>query len=215
MEGLIDEDDESSNNGWRKWDGYEIADHDQEGREYENGHEDMERCKLFDDHELPVCNIRRFKMIKYSFGDEKTRMMVWTLPLAAAAVFDKRREMWLHLRPKEVDENSWVVINTPYPSRKIRHICVCTHQRPRRKQDPIRRIHQGRYGIYVSALTKDHEGNKIQYAVSRRRQYAIFKLYGNKIFLKISNVVPTPRNPQYAVSNTLDTPYRTDFRPYK
>ncbi|GKB10466.1 hypothetical protein Tco_0844389 [Tanacetum coccineum] len=71
MEGLIDEDDESSNNGWRKWDGYEIADHDQEGREYENGHEDMERCKLFDDHELPVCNIRRFKMIKYSFGDEK------------------------------------------------------------------------------------------------------------------------------------------------
>ncbi|GKB00485.1 hypothetical protein Tco_0828478 [Tanacetum coccineum] len=28
MEGLIDEDDESSNNGWRKWDGYEIADHD-------------------------------------------------------------------------------------------------------------------------------------------------------------------------------------------
>ncbi|GJS98323.1 hypothetical protein Tco_0819493 [Tanacetum coccineum] len=29
--------------------------------------------------------------------------------------------------------------NTPYPSRKIRHICACTHQRPRRKQDPIRR----------------------------------------------------------------------------
>nr|GEW74624.1 hypothetical protein [Tanacetum cinerariifolium] len=26
----------------------------------------------------------------------------------------------------------------PYPSRKIRHICACTHQRPRRKQDPIR-----------------------------------------------------------------------------
>ncbi|GJU16170.1 hypothetical protein Tco_1144136 [Tanacetum coccineum] len=30
--------------------------------------------------------------------------------------------------------------NTPYPSRKIRRICACTHQRPRRKQDPIRRI---------------------------------------------------------------------------
>ncbi|GJS81771.1 hypothetical protein Tco_0748312 [Tanacetum coccineum] len=28
--------------------------------------------------------------------------------------------------------------NTPYPSRKIRHIRACTHQRPRRKQDPIR-----------------------------------------------------------------------------
>ncbi|GKE10703.1 hypothetical protein Tco_1414254, partial [Tanacetum coccineum] len=42
MEGLIDEDDESSNNGWRRWDSYEIADHDQEEREYENGHEDKE-----------------------------------------------------------------------------------------------------------------------------------------------------------------------------
>nr|GEV68450.1 hypothetical protein [Tanacetum cinerariifolium] len=28
MKGLIDKDDESSNNGWRRWDGYEIADHD-------------------------------------------------------------------------------------------------------------------------------------------------------------------------------------------
>ncbi|GKA69016.1 hypothetical protein Tco_0775080 [Tanacetum coccineum] len=57
-------------------DGYEIADHDQEGREYENGHEDMERCELFDDHELPVCYIRRFKMIKYSFGDDEEYVAV-------------------------------------------------------------------------------------------------------------------------------------------
>ncbi|GJY59924.1 hypothetical protein Tco_0459816 [Tanacetum coccineum] len=64
-------DDESSNNGWRRWDGYEIADHDQEEREYENGHEDKERCELFDDHKLSVCNIRRFEMIKYSFGDDE------------------------------------------------------------------------------------------------------------------------------------------------
>ncbi|GJX23088.1 hypothetical protein Tco_0227533 [Tanacetum coccineum] len=40
MEGLINEDDESSNYGWRRWDGYEIADHDQEEREYEYEHED-------------------------------------------------------------------------------------------------------------------------------------------------------------------------------
>ncbi|GKE34984.1 hypothetical protein Tco_1454306 [Tanacetum coccineum] len=71
IEGLINEDDESSNNGWRRWDGYEIADHDQEEREYENAHEDKERCELFDDHELPVCNIRRFKIIKYSFRDDE------------------------------------------------------------------------------------------------------------------------------------------------
>ncbi|GKC20699.1 hypothetical protein Tco_1022849, partial [Tanacetum coccineum] len=64
----------------------------------------------------------------------------------------------------------------------------------------------GRYDISVPALTKDREGNKIQYAVSRRRQYAVFKLHGNKIFWKISNVVPTSRNLRYAVSKTLDTP---------
>ncbi|GJW48687.1 hypothetical protein Tco_0080333, partial [Tanacetum coccineum] len=40
-----------------------------------------------------------------------------------------------------------------------------------KKQDPIRRIQED--------------------------QYAVFKLFGNKIFWKISNVVPTPRNPQY------------------
>ncbi|GJR78279.1 hypothetical protein Tco_0149064 [Tanacetum coccineum] len=38
----------------------------------------------------------------------------------------------------------------------------------------------------------------IQYAVSRNDQYSVFKPYGNKIFWKISNVVPTPRNPRYA-----------------
>ncbi|GJU61522.1 hypothetical protein Tco_1243357 [Tanacetum coccineum] len=44
MEGIIEEDDESSNEG---------------------------RCELFDDHELPVFNIRKFEMIKYSFGDDE------------------------------------------------------------------------------------------------------------------------------------------------
>ncbi|GJR01478.1 hypothetical protein Tco_0524462 [Tanacetum coccineum] len=49
----------------------------------------------------------------------------------------------------------------------------------------------------------------------QERQYAVFKLYGNKIFWKISSVVPTPRNLQYAVSNPLDTSYRIDSRQYK
>ncbi|GKC92112.1 hypothetical protein Tco_1157554 [Tanacetum coccineum] len=62
-------------------------------------------------------------------------------------------------------------------------------------------------------FTKDHEGNKIQYAISRKDQYAVFKPYGNKIFWKISNVVPTPRNPQYAVSKTLDTPNELPIPP--
>ncbi|GKA52450.1 hypothetical protein Tco_0745765 [Tanacetum coccineum] len=34
LEGLINDDDESSNNGWKRWDGYEIADHDHEERKY-------------------------------------------------------------------------------------------------------------------------------------------------------------------------------------
>ncbi|GJT74779.1 retrovirus-related pol polyprotein from transposon TNT 1-94 [Tanacetum coccineum] len=53
LEGLINNDDESCNNGWRRWDGYEIANHDHEEREYEYEHEDEESCEVFDDHELP------------------------------------------------------------------------------------------------------------------------------------------------------------------
>ncbi|GJT58177.1 hypothetical protein Tco_0993231 [Tanacetum coccineum] len=34
-------------------------------------HEEEERCEVFDDHERPVCYIRRFEMIKYSFRDDK------------------------------------------------------------------------------------------------------------------------------------------------
>ncbi|GKE52725.1 hypothetical protein Tco_1487881, partial [Tanacetum coccineum] len=37
---------------------------------------DKERCELFDDHELPVCNIRRFKMTKYSFRDDEEYVAV-------------------------------------------------------------------------------------------------------------------------------------------
>ncbi|GJT43362.1 hypothetical protein Tco_0952077 [Tanacetum coccineum] len=60
MEEMIDEDDESSNEGWRRWDNFENTNHDNE-----------ERCEVFDDHELPVCYIRRFEMVKYSFRGDK------------------------------------------------------------------------------------------------------------------------------------------------
>ncbi|GKB70966.1 hypothetical protein Tco_0932378 [Tanacetum coccineum] len=64
----------------------------------------------------------------------------------------------------------------PYPSRKIRRIRACTHQRPLR--------------------------NKDQYAVSRGLNTPYSRYGINIIFSKISRVVPTPRNPQYAVSNS-------------
>ncbi|GKC37750.1 hypothetical protein Tco_1050134 [Tanacetum coccineum] len=59
MEGLIS-DDESCNDGWRRWESHEITYHDHD-----------ERQELCETHELPVCNMRRFKMIKYSFGQDE------------------------------------------------------------------------------------------------------------------------------------------------
>nr|GEV06996.1 hypothetical protein [Tanacetum cinerariifolium] len=53
MEGIIDEDDET---------------HHEE-------HGNNERCELFDE-ERPICNIRRFKMIKYSFRDDEEYVVV-------------------------------------------------------------------------------------------------------------------------------------------
>ncbi|GJT09684.1 VIER F-box protein 2 [Tanacetum coccineum] len=42
-------------------------------RENEEEHENEERCELFDNprQETPVCKIRRFEMIKYSFGQDE------------------------------------------------------------------------------------------------------------------------------------------------
>ncbi|GKC22856.1 hypothetical protein Tco_1025006 [Tanacetum coccineum] len=73
MEGMIDDNDESHNEGWRRWDGYENTIQNQEERENEEEHENKERCELFDDttQKRPVCNIRRFEMIKYLFGKDK------------------------------------------------------------------------------------------------------------------------------------------------
>ncbi|GKD46809.1 hypothetical protein Tco_1271454, partial [Tanacetum coccineum] len=46
--------------------------------EYENEHEDDEGHELcdYETHELPVCNIRRFEMIKYSFGLDEEYVVV-------------------------------------------------------------------------------------------------------------------------------------------
>ncbi|GKC19477.1 hypothetical protein Tco_1021627 [Tanacetum coccineum] len=77
MEGIIeDEDNESSNEGWRSWNVYENNNHGHEERDYEMEHKDNERCELFDNHERPVCNIRRFEMIKYSFGQDEEYVVV-------------------------------------------------------------------------------------------------------------------------------------------
>ncbi|GJW80602.1 putative reverse transcriptase domain-containing protein [Tanacetum coccineum] len=74
-------------------------------------------------------------------------------------------------------------------------------------QLPIRCIHQERYGVSMPALTKYHRILKINTPYPEDSIRRIQDNGINIIFWKISNVVPTPRNPQYAVSNPLDTPY--------
>ncbi|GKF41128.1 hypothetical protein Tco_0124470, partial [Tanacetum coccineum] len=74
MEGLIS-DDESCNDGWKRWEIHEITYHDHDEINYENDTHD-ERQELCETHELPVCSIRRFEMIKYSFGQDKDYVAV-------------------------------------------------------------------------------------------------------------------------------------------
>ncbi|GJW44280.1 hypothetical protein Tco_0073079 [Tanacetum coccineum] len=55
------------------WDNFESTNGDHNEWEYENEHEDDERHELCgnETHELPVCYIRRFEMVKYSLKDDE------------------------------------------------------------------------------------------------------------------------------------------------
>ncbi|GJV36752.1 hypothetical protein Tco_1409229 [Tanacetum coccineum] len=72
MEGLIKEDDdESCYEQMRRWNintNYDDA--------YETNHENNEKEELSEVHELPVCNIRRYMMIKYSFNNDEEYVAV-------------------------------------------------------------------------------------------------------------------------------------------
>ncbi|GKE22105.1 hypothetical protein Tco_1433617, partial [Tanacetum coccineum] len=71
MEGLIS-DEESSNNCWRRWKSHEINYHDYDEREYGNEtHEEGHELCGIKTREVPVCQIKRYKIIKYSFNDEE------------------------------------------------------------------------------------------------------------------------------------------------
>ncbi|GKB58868.1 hypothetical protein Tco_0915054 [Tanacetum coccineum] len=79
--------------------------------------EDKERCELFDDatQELPVCTIRRFEMIKYSFGQDEKYVAIKedeyedltnTSKEAIHAyqeIFRMMDEGWMDLAAKEID----------------------------------------------------------------------------------------------------------------
>ncbi|GJU33521.1 VIER F-box protein 2 [Tanacetum coccineum] len=72
MEGFINEDDDESRyeqkRQWNIYTNYDDA--------YEINHEDNEREELCEVHELPVCNIRRYMMIKYSFNNDEEYVAV-------------------------------------------------------------------------------------------------------------------------------------------
>ncbi|GKF99331.1 hypothetical protein Tco_0298114, partial [Tanacetum coccineum] len=92
----------------------------------------------------------------------------------------KKRAFWS--LNKDILKFTILTTNTPYLSRKIRHIRAYTHQRPQRKQD--------------------------QYAVSSEAQYAVLEIWYENILEDIKRG-PYSKKPQYVtVSNTLDTPYR-------
>ncbi|GJU56406.1 hypothetical protein Tco_1230120 [Tanacetum coccineum] len=85
-----------------------------------------------------------------------------------------------------VDEITILKTNTPYPSRKIRRIRACTHQRPQR--------------------------NKDQYAVSRENQYAVFKIWNQYNILEDIKRGPYSKKSPIRRIQHLDTPYPTDFQ---
>ncbi|GJX53453.1 hypothetical protein Tco_1537222 [Tanacetum coccineum] len=72
MEGFIKEDDDESRyeqkRRWNIYTNYDDA--------YEMSHEDNETKELCKVHELPVCNIRKYMMIKYSFNNEEEYVAV-------------------------------------------------------------------------------------------------------------------------------------------
>ncbi|GJS32898.1 reverse transcriptase domain-containing protein [Tanacetum coccineum] len=78
----------------------------------------------------------------------------------------KRRAFWS--LNEDILKITILKTNTPYPSRKIRRICACTHQRPQRSE--------------------------AQYAVSRETQYTVFMIYRKNINLKLESIKYTPHN---------------------
>nr|GEW83656.1 hypothetical protein [Tanacetum cinerariifolium] len=63
---------------WKCWDEFEITNGNHNEWEYENEHEDDERYELCgnETHKFSVCTVRRFEMIKYSFGQNEEYVAV-------------------------------------------------------------------------------------------------------------------------------------------
>ncbi|GJT04359.1 putative reverse transcriptase domain-containing protein [Tanacetum coccineum] len=95
----------------------------------------------------------------------------------------KRRAFWS--LNEDILKITILNTNTPYPSKKIRRICACIHQRPQR--------------------------SKAQYAVSKETKYAVFKIWNVYNILEDIKRGPYSKKSPIRRIQSLDTPYRTDF----
>ncbi|GJR94773.1 hypothetical protein Tco_0266947 [Tanacetum coccineum] len=96
----------------------------------------------------------------------------------------KRRAFWS--LNEDILKITILKTNTPYPSRKIRRIRACTHQRPQR--------------------------NKAQYAVSREDQYALLEIWNEYNIIEDIKRGPYSKKSPIRRIQSLDMSYRTDFQ---
>ncbi|GJY12543.1 hypothetical protein Tco_0381852 [Tanacetum coccineum] len=76
MEGLIS-DDESGNDCWKRWNSHEIYYHNyDEGECEKETHEEGHKLCSIKTREVPIYQIKRYKMIKYSFNDDEEYVAV-------------------------------------------------------------------------------------------------------------------------------------------
>ncbi|GKF35004.1 hypothetical protein Tco_0108204 [Tanacetum coccineum] len=71
-------------------------------------------------------------------------------------------------------------------------------------------MQQGRYGVSVPALTKDHKRNEDQYAISRGLNTP-YSRYGINILKDIKRGPYSKKSPIRRIQY-MDTPYPTDFQ---
>ncbi|GJX10630.1 putative reverse transcriptase domain-containing protein [Tanacetum coccineum] len=162
MEGSIS-DEESSNDGWKRWESHEITYHDHDENETHGERQELyeeyvavkeyeydDLAKTSDDACRAYQEIFR-KMDEGWMDDwEVDRYGNANLVITKYLVnISKRRAFWS--LNEDILKITILTTNTPYPSRKIRRIRACTHQRPQRKP--------------------------VQYAVSSEDQYAVLEIY--------------------------------------
>ncbi|GJX45146.1 hypothetical protein Tco_0261822 [Tanacetum coccineum] len=215
MEGLINEgDDESRYEQERRWNIY---------TNYDDAYEDSEKEELCEVHELPVCNIRTYMMIKYSFNNDEKYVAVKEdeyndlIITREEALLPERQPGLLFNFIEPVFPAINTGVSAPYQNGRPRernidevggmHIfwnsvcmfCVMlkivqttllcwsgtSGERLQNDQPYLKNtIPEDQYAVSIKEDTAYHsctrqrpQRNEAQYAVSRRCQYVVLKIY--------------------------------------